>query len=128
MTDACDNELSDGLPKGYPFNRDWEITPREFQRRRAGGETIVLIDCRTAAERDLAKIDGSIHAPMQSLSAHLAALRPHESDPVVVYCHQGGRSLQVTAALRQAGFDDVRSLAGGIHLWALDIDSTVPLY
>ncbi len=128
VSDAADSDGCAGLPKGYPFNPAWEIAPREFQRRRASGETIVLIDCRTAAERDLAMIVGSIHAPMQSLSAHLDALRAHETDPVVVYCHQGGRSLQVTAALRQAGFDDVRSLAGGIHLWALDIDSTVPLY
>ena len=37
-------------------------------------------------------------------------------------------SLQVTAVLRQAGFDDVRSMAGGIHLWSLDIDPSVAVY
>ncbi len=128
MTSERDHQTFAGLPAGYPFNREWEITPRECQRRRAAGESIILIDCRTTAERELASITGSIHVPMQSLSVHLDALREHETSPVVVYCHQGGRSLKVTAALRQAGFDDVRSLAGGIHLWAIDIDSTVPLY
>jgi rhodanese-related sulfurtransferase len=117
-----------GLPAGYPFNRDWEVTPREFRARREAGEAVVLIDCRTAAERATASIDGSIHVPMHELSAHLDALRAHETDPVIVHCHHGARSLQVTAALRQAGFEDVRSMAGGIHLWSLDIDPSVPVY
>lgn len=117
-----------GLPQGYPHNPDWELTPREFVRRRDAGEAMVLVDCRTASERDIATIAGSIHVPMHELSARLDALRAHEADPIVVHCHHGARSLQVTAALRQAGFDDVRSLAGGIHLWSLDIDPAVPVY
>ena len=117
-----------GLPNGYPFNPDWEITPRELVRRQKVGEAIVVLDCRTAAERDLACIAGSLHVPMHELSQHLQTLREHESTPVVVHCHHGARSLQVTSALRQAGFEDVRSLAGGIHLWSLDIDPSVPVY
>lgn len=119
---------SNGLPPGYPFNADWEITPREYTRRTKAGEGIVLIDCRTKPERDLARIEGSIHVPMHELGARLAELREHESDPVVVHCHHGSRSLQVTASLREAGFENVRSLAGGIHLWSLDIDAQVPVY
>ena len=117
-----------GLPIGYPFNADWEITPRDFASRRAAGERIVLLDCRTASERDLARIEGAVHVPMHDLSARIEGLRAHETDPVVVHCHHGARSLQVTAALRQAGFDDVRSLAGGIHLWSMDVDPSVPVY
>ena len=26
-----------GLPLGYPFKDDWEITPREYRRRRDAG-------------------------------------------------------------------------------------------
>jgi rhodanese-related sulfurtransferase len=119
---------ANGLPAGYPFNPDWEVTPRDFRARRDAGERVVLLDCRTDAERATASIDGSIHVPMHELAARLDALRAHEADPVVVHCHHGARSLQVTAALRQAGFEDVRSMAGGIHLWSLDIDPSVPVY
>jgi rhodanese-related sulfurtransferase len=117
-----------GLPPGYPFNPDWETTPREYVRRRDAGEQIVLLDCRTVPERDLASIAGAVHMPMHELGARIEELRAHESTPVVVFCHHGARSLQVTAALRQAGFDDVRSMAGGIHLWSLDIDPSVAVY
>ncbi len=119
---------TDGLPHGYPFNSQWEITPRELHRRRTAGETIVLIDCRTNTERDIAHIKGSIHIPMLSLSQHIDSLREHETSAIVIHCHQGMRSLKVTEVLRQAGFDDVRSLAGGIHLWSIDIDPSVPMY
>ncbi len=119
---------SQGFSPNNPFKAEWEISPHEVHRRRTQGECIVLIDCRTDAERELASIEGSIHAPMQSLSRHIDELREHEESPVVVYCHQGGRSMQVTAALRHAGFEDVRSLAGGIHQWALEIDPRVPTY
>lgn len=119
---------ANGLPPGYPFQPDWEISPREFVRRKAAGEPLVLIDCRTAPERDLASIPGSIHVPMHELAARLPGLRAHESAAVIVHCHHGARSLQVTAALREAGFDDVRSMAGGIHLWSLDVDPQVPVY
>jgi rhodanese-related sulfurtransferase len=117
-----------GLPPGYPFNADWEITPREFVRRRAQGEDLVLIDCRTVPEREIARIEDSIHVPLHDLSARLPELRKHEGHPVIVHCHHGSRSLQVTAALREAGFEDVRSMAGGIHLWSLDIDPQVAVY
>ena len=117
-----------GLPIGYPFNPDWEITPRDFVQRRSAGEEIILVDCRTAAERDLARIADALHLPMHELTARLEGLRQFEAVPIVVHCHHGARSLQVTAALRQAGFDDVRSMAGGIHLWSLDVDPSVPVY
>lgn len=118
----------EGLPPDYPFQRDWEVTPRELKRMIDSGTAPALIDCRTPAERDIATIAGSVHVPMAELSGRLGELRRLEDEPVVVYCHHGARSLRVTAALREAGFSDVRSLAGGIHLWSTDIDPSVPIY
>lgn len=117
-----------GLPSGYPFQPDWEIAPREVHRRREAGEDLVLIDCRTAQERELASIEGSIHVPFQDVAAQLDRIRDLGERTIVVHCHQGGRSLRMTAILRREGFEDVRSMAGGIHLWALDIDPRVPTY
>ncbi len=120
--------MPEGLPKGYPYQPEWEITPRELQGLMQAGSDVLLIDCRTTAERELATIEGSIHVPMQSISTHLPVLREHEASVVIVHCHHGVRSLQVTATLRREGFENVRSLAGGIHLWASDIDRSIALY
>jgi adenylyltransferase/sulfurtransferase len=47
---------------------------------------------------------------------------------VVVYCHHGVRSLRGAALLRQAGHENVASLAGGIDAWSLYVDPAVPRY
>jgi len=45
-----------------------------------------------------------------------------------VYCHLGVRSMNVTAWLRQQGFERVQSMAGGIDRWSRFVDPKVPLY
>lgn len=117
-----------GLPSGYPFQPEWEIAPRELRRSLDAGEDILVIDCRTAQERELARIEGSMHVPFQDVSSQLERLRDFQDRTIVVHCHQGGRSLRMTALLRREGFAHVRSLAGGIHLWAIDVDPRVPTY
>jgi len=117
-----------GLPSGYPFQPEWEISPRELRRRLEAGEDLLLIDCRTSQERELACICGSIHVPFQEAGGLLDQLREHEDRTIVVHCHQGGRSLRLTALMRREGFAHARSLAGGIHLWSIDIDPSVPTY
>ncbi len=67
------------------------------------------------------KIDGAELVPLQQWSAHLESLESSKDEPVVVFCHHGGRSLQLTMLLRQQGFGNVRSMAGGIDLWAIDV-------
>ena len=117
-----------GLPIGYPFDPDWECTPREVASMREDGDPLVLIDCRTDLEREIANIDGSVHAPMQDIRSRLQDLLAHEQDRVVVFCHHGVRSRQVTGFLREEGFEDVRSMAGGIDLWSHAVDETIPTY
>lgn len=48
--------------------------------------------------------------------------------PIIVHCHHGVRSMRVTATLRGLGFTNVRSMAGGIDLWSLDVDPRIPRY
>ena len=117
-----------GLPLGYPFDADWECTPREVAAMQNDGAPLVLIDCRTELEREIANIDGSLHAPLQDIRSRLQDLLEHEQSRVVVYCHHGVRSRQVTGFLRDEGFDDVRSMAGGIDLWSHAVDETIPTY
>lgn len=117
-----------GLPEGYPFNADWEITPRDFKARRDAGERMVLLDVRTSAERATACIAGSVHLPLSEVEGRSEELRPHEDDLIVIHCHHGVRSLRAAASLRRLGFDRVVSMAGGIHLWSMDVDHTVPIY
>jgi rhodanese-related sulfurtransferase len=117
-----------GLPAGYPLQADWELTPREVRDLRTSEARVVLVDVRTAQERAIACIAGSVHVPLPEIESRAEELRAHEEDLLVTVCHHGVRSLRAAAALRRAGFDNVRSMAGGIHLWSMDIDPSVPIY
>ncbi|MEO0586294.1 MAG: rhodanese-like domain-containing protein [Planctomycetota bacterium] len=117
-----------GLPDGYPFQADWEVTPIELRDAMAGGDGPALIDCRLPDEAEVASIDGAQLVPMQQLTARLDELADLRDKPVVVHCHLGGRSMKVTQFLRQQGFSDVKSLAGGIDAWSRAIDPSVPRY
>jgi adenylyltransferase/sulfurtransferase len=56
------------------------------------------------------------------------SLKGHEGDEIAIHCKSGGRSLQVAQMLRQQGFKNVKSMAGGILLWNKDINPGGPQY
>lgn len=105
-----------------------EIEPRAVKELIDRDADFLLLDCRTVEEHDKARIDGAMLVPMQEMSMHVERLREHEDRLIVVYCHRGARSLKVTMALRQIGFEKVKSMTGGIHQWSIEIDPNVPLY
>lgn len=122
-----------GLPAGYPYRAEDETTPRELAAlRRAGDGVVVVLDVRTAPEWDICRIDGARLLPLQELERRVDELKADLDDDldrrIVVNCHHGRRSLTATYMLRAAGFRNVTSLAGGIHLWANDIDPAMPTY
>jgi adenylyltransferase/sulfurtransferase len=117
-----------GLPKGYPFQPEWEVTPREVKAKLDAGKKFVFVDCRLPHEAAITKIDGAKLIPLQQIGQHLDDLRDHEDEEIIVHCKSGGRSLQFTDILRKQGFANVRSMAGGILLWNKDINPGGPLY
>lgn len=116
------------MPDAPHTTCNWEIEPREVARMRASGEDFLLLDCRTPEEYEVARIEGSTLIPLQELSVRIGELRAHEERLIVCHCHKGKRSMTVTAVLRELGFENVRSMAGGIHRWSEDVDPSVPKY
>ena len=106
---------------------DYEINPEEVKRKLDAGESFMLLDVRESWEFETAKIDGAKLMPMGDVPS-----RAHqELDPeshLVVVCHHGVRSMNVTAWLRQQGFERAQSMRGGIDAWSRRVDGTVPMY
>lgn len=106
---------------------DYEISAADLKALRDRDEALTLLDVREPWEFQTAHIAGSVHMPMGDVPARFQ----QELDPdnqIVVICHHGVRSMNVTAWLRQQGFEKVQSLRGGIDRWSREIDPTVPLY
>lgn len=106
---------------------EYEISVADVKAMQDAEQEITLLDVREPWEIDVARISGSKHIPMGDIPARFN----QELDPdhhIVVVCHHGVRSMNVTAWLRQQGFEKVQSLRGGIDRWSREIDSSVPLY
>lgn len=107
-------------------------TPKEIDvqsvRSLIENQEITLIDCREQDEFDVAKIEGAILMPMSQWAEVAPKLDALQGKRLVVHCHHGMRSLRVTNWLRENGFPDAQSMAGGIAAWSEQIDSAVPQY
>jgi rhodanese-related sulfurtransferase len=106
---------------------DYEISAGELKSLVDSKADLVLLDVREPWEYDAARIAGSKHIPMGEVPARFNQELDPESH-IVVVCHHGVRSMNVTAWLRNQGFEKVQSLRGGIDRWGREIDPSVPLY
>ncbi len=105
---------------------DYELSPPEaaalFREKQAR-----LIDVSEPWGFAEAHIEGSLLMPMSDVPARAR----QELDPgerLVILCHHGQRSLNVTAWLRNQGFEQAQSLRGGIDAWAMQVDTNFGRY
>jgi rhodanese-related sulfurtransferase len=106
---------------------DFEITTEEVKMLRDQDDHFTLLDVREPWEYQTARIEGAKHIPMGDVP-NRAHQELDPDDHIVVYCHHGVRSLNVTNWLRQQGFEKVQSLRGGIDAWSRTVDQKVPVY
>jgi rhodanese-related sulfurtransferase len=105
---------------------DYEISPGEAAALLSEGNA-KLIDVREQWEFMTAHVENSVLMPM----GEVAARAHQELDPeerLVVMCHHGMRSMNVTVWLRNQGFEQAQSVRGGIDAWSADVDQGVPRY
>ncbi|MBI3450071.1 MAG: hypothetical protein HY049_14305 [Acidobacteria bacterium] len=102
------------------------ISPKELKSILDSGAKILLLDVRQPEEVQAAAIGGATNIPMGEVPYRMDELDKGAS--IVVYCHHGMRSQQITQLLRMRGFSDVRNLTGGIDAWSVEIDRKTPRY
>ncbi|HHZ80666.1 MAG TPA: hypothetical protein EYN68_09185 [Candidatus Marinimicrobia bacterium] len=103
-----------------------EITVTEVHTMQKKGDPFTLLDIREKWENDLVTIEGSQFVTMEEVPSKLSEFE--QDKPMVIYCHTGVRSAAVAAYLLNQGFLDVKSMVGGIHAWALQVDPTLSTY
>lgn len=81
-------------------------------------EDAMLLDVRENDEWAAGHAPAAVHVPIGQVVARLDEIATALPDrPVRVVCRSGGRSAQVAAYLRQAGWDAV-NVDGGMRAWA----------
>jgi molybdopterin/thiamine biosynthesis adenylyltransferase/rhodanese-related sulfurtransferase len=111
-----EKNLKNGIP---------QLTVKELKQRRDAGEDIFLLDVREPYEFQIAQIGGKL-IPQNDVPQRLADI-PRDRE-IVVHCRSGARSQRIAEFLKQAGYQNVVNLAGGILAWSDEIDPSVQKY
>ena len=74
-----------------------------------------FLDVREPSEFKNGHVKGFRNVPLGQLKGHLGEL--DRSQPVVVMCHSGARSMQAARLLAKQGFADIRNVRGGMMAW-----------
>ena len=99
------------LRRGIP---QYGAVPAAGKLKEKGGA--VLLDVRTAGERKIRAIGGSLHIPLSELAARLPELEKLRDREIICYCQSGARSLRAAHLLKSKGFR-AANLSGGISAW-----------
>jgi glyoxylase-like metal-dependent hydrolase (beta-lactamase superfamily II)/rhodanese-related sulfurtransferase len=104
----------DWAPLSCTFAGVWEIQPGWLEEHL---HDVQVLDVREPDEftGPLGRIPGAVLIPLGQLSGRLNELA--KTAPIVAVCRAGGRSAQATNILRQAGFERVANLPGGMLRW-----------
>ncbi len=105
---------------------DLEIDgPTLAARLRQERDSVFVLDVREPWEYDIGHIPDSRLMARTDLAQIFEGLKEFE---VVTVCHHGARSLSAALYLKEAGLPRVRSLRGGLDLWAQEVDRNMPRY
>lgn len=111
-----------------------EITTTDLVAKLKTDEPFILLDVRELNELNFAKLeDRRLEVtPMSRLAREgteaLSDAARSQDAMIYVLCHHGNRSGQVTLWLKQQGWKNVFSVAGGIDDYARRIDRSVGFY
>ena len=124
ITAPIDYEAFCGRPVDQPPGV--EVSAEALERELGSGRVPQIVDVREGWEWEIARIEGSVLIPLPELGDRVREL--NQQRPVVTVCHHGIRSLTARELLVAAGYTDVRSLAGGLDAWAVQIDPEMSRY
>jgi adenylyltransferase/sulfurtransferase len=102
-----------------------DMTPEELKQRLDAGDDLFVLDVRDPHEYQICNLGGHL-IPLNDLPKRVGELDP--SREIVVHCKLGGRSAKAADFLKQAGFNRVHNLTGGINAWSERVDPKVPKY
>jgi adenylyltransferase/sulfurtransferase len=113
-----DAPIVDGIP---------QISVETLKKKLDAHEDVFVLDVREPHEVPIANI-GAPLIPVGQLEQRIAELAPQKGREIVIHCRSGARSQKAALILKNAGFQHVENLAGGILAWADKIDPTMPKY
>lgn len=80
-------------------------------------EDVQLVDVRTAEEFAIEHIPNAQNIDFRSPTFDMDITELDKTKPVVLYCKSGGRSSKCVKKMKDAGFQKIYELDGGLSKW-----------
>jgi rhodanese-related sulfurtransferase len=119
-------EVIEHITVSEEAERAMQIEPRDLANRLAAREPVYLLDVRTREEFDAVKLPDA-HLFTQELMQEILG-NTSRTNLFVIYDHTGARSMDAAAYFQGHGFENVKSLRGGIDAWSAEVDPKLPRY
>ena len=94
-----------------------EVSVEDTRARIAADPNARLIDVREDNEWDAAHATTAIHLGKGIIERDIESTVPDKSTELILYCGGGYRSALAADVLKQMGYTNVRSMAGGWKAW-----------
>ncbi len=100
-----------------------EVSVSDVKRLMDQRAPMKLIDVRESEEFSNGKLPGAISVPRGFLELRIEE-KAKRDEPIVLYCAGGTRSALAAKTLREMGYENVASMAGGFNRWS---DGALPV-
>lgn len=106
---ACSSEPDAADPLRVSLDEGRQL----FERQQ-----VVMFDIREADEHATGVAAGARLLPMSQLQQRVNEIPKDPAQPVLIICNTQNRSSKVVQALKEAGWNNVRYVHGGMSTWA----------
>jgi rhodanese-related sulfurtransferase len=93
-----------------------EVTASESMGIVQAHPDTVIVDCREPNEAALGTVAGAVVIPRGILEQNIERVAARDRK-VIIYCASGNRSALAADSLREMGYQDVATMAGGFRAW-----------
>lgn len=93
-----------------------KITPQQAREIMDSGNSVIILDVRTASEFEEGHIKDAVLLTDSEISAKSSEILPDKSAEILVYCRSGRRSEAAARNLIDLGYTNVKDF-GGIMDW-----------
>jgi len=93
-----------------------EVTAAETIQILNANPGTVIVDCREPNEAALGTVAGAVVVPRGIMEQNIERVAKRDQK-VIIYCAGGNRSALAADTLREMGYSDVATMAGGFRAW-----------
>lgn len=101
----------------HQANKGSFLSPSMATRLMNNQDDVLIIDIRTVADFKKGHIKGAKNMPLSDFAKGVDELSDDKDKPVLIYCNSGNTVTRAIKLLKNAGFEQVNNLDGGIAAW-----------